>query len=166
MGACTQRGPNSVALRTPLHGFTGCGAFHRNGPTGGAANGIPRKTRTPGDAAAAPSTTPLSVFTRSSASALAAHRVISSPASEAKHTTLFPALIQPPGSGGYDSLTLFICLLGSCDSSSNRPGSCGMVHRSDDWRHFDCQPASDRMAFGMERMRSGNQRLPQANCYG
>src|SRR5262249_40082497 len=78
IGACMQRVPNSVALRTPLQFFTGCGAFQRNSPTGGAANGIPRKTRTPGVPAVAPSTTPFSVRTSSAAATARPHKEITS----------------------------------------------------------------------------------------
>ena len=42
---CMQRGPNLSAGRTPGQLWTGCGAFQRRSPTGGAANGIPLKTR-------------------------------------------------------------------------------------------------------------------------
>jgi hypothetical protein len=35
------------AMRTPFQGSTGCGAFHRNSSTGGAAKGIPLKTAMP-----------------------------------------------------------------------------------------------------------------------
>src|SRR5205823_7358441 len=44
---CRHTSPKVSALRTPLHFATGCGGFHRRSPTGGAANGIPLKTRTP-----------------------------------------------------------------------------------------------------------------------
>src|SRR6202000_642561 len=40
-----QREPKLVAWRTPCHLAAGCGAFQRRGPTGGAAKGIPRKSR-------------------------------------------------------------------------------------------------------------------------
>jgi hypothetical protein len=36
-------GPNCTQALTPSHGTTGCGAFHRNDPTGGAAKGTPLK---------------------------------------------------------------------------------------------------------------------------
>src|SRR6516162_3403497 len=62
-GNCMQRDPNSLAFRTPFQGRTGCGAFQRNSPMGGAAKGIPRNARTPGEAAFTPSTIPLDVFT-------------------------------------------------------------------------------------------------------
>ena len=45
-----------MAFFTPVHGITGCGAFHRSSPTGGAANGMPLKMeRSP---STAPSTSP------------------------------------------------------------------------------------------------------------
>src|SRR5688572_14260075 len=45
---CMHRGPNDEASRTSLHDWTGCGGRHLSGPTGGAANGTPLKTRTSG----------------------------------------------------------------------------------------------------------------------
>ena len=60
-----QRGPNASALRTPSHFTAGCGAFQRSGPTGGAANGMPLKTRTSVLLPAAPDTSPEPVFTGS-----------------------------------------------------------------------------------------------------
>ena len=82
---CMQCGPNSVALRTPSHGCTGCGAFQRSSPTGGAAKGMPRKTRTALFSEVVPSTRPDFVRTgapvavatgrRSTATAVAAARV-------------------------------------------------------------------------------------------
>src|SRR3954447_14265299 len=63
-----QCGPNSVAWRTPVHLAGGFGAFQRRSPVGGVANGIPRNWRTP-DAALLPSRVPVSIFTRSAASA-------------------------------------------------------------------------------------------------
>ena len=43
---CTQTLPNCSAFRTPSHLAAGCGSFHRSGPTGGAAKGMPLNTRT------------------------------------------------------------------------------------------------------------------------
>src|SRR6188474_1825604 len=40
-------GAKASALLTPLHGTTGCGAFQRRSPAGGAANGMPLNTFTP-----------------------------------------------------------------------------------------------------------------------
>src|SRR5947207_12182143 len=40
-------GPYFEASLTPVHTLTGCGAFHRSVPSGGAANGMPLKMRTP-----------------------------------------------------------------------------------------------------------------------
>ena len=62
---CTHTGPNASALRTPSHGATGCGAFQRSGPTGGAPNGMPRNTRTPSGEFAAGAIKPASVRTGS-----------------------------------------------------------------------------------------------------
>src|SRR4051812_23794994 len=59
--ACTQRSPKLVAAFTPVHLGAGCGAFHRLGPTGGAAYGMPRDCRTPVTPESAPLTRPASV---------------------------------------------------------------------------------------------------------
>src|SRR5215467_10392836 len=112
-----QRGPNSAALRTPFHGATGFGAFHRKAPTGGAANGIPRKTRTPGEAVATPSTTPLSVFTRSSPITPVAQSVASTPAKAANRAATLILLMPAPYSSSYDSVTFGIILRGSYGST-------------------------------------------------
>src|ERR1035438_7639946 len=61
MGACMQRAPYPVAWRTPVQAAAGCGAFQRNGPTGGAAYGMPLKVRTLPSALTTPSKTPLAV---------------------------------------------------------------------------------------------------------
>src|ERR1039457_5440942 len=61
MGACMQRAGYSVAFRTPVHAAAGCGAFQRNGPTGGAAYGMPLNVRTLPSALTTPSKTPLDV---------------------------------------------------------------------------------------------------------
>jgi hypothetical protein len=45
-------GANASAFLVPLQGVTGCGAFHRRSPTGGAANGTPLNDAT------SPATTP------------------------------------------------------------------------------------------------------------
>ena len=42
---CAQRPPNFVASRTAVHGWFLAGAFQRSAPTGGCANGMPRKRR-------------------------------------------------------------------------------------------------------------------------
>src|SRR6185295_15089403 len=52
--------PNLLALRTPFHFATGCGACQRSAPTGGAANGIPLKARIPGDDSVLPPSCPAS----------------------------------------------------------------------------------------------------------
>ena len=46
-GRCTHTFPNASALRTPCQCAAGCGCFQRKSPTGGAANGMPLKARTP-----------------------------------------------------------------------------------------------------------------------
>ena len=66
MGRCMQLCANSTALRTPVQCFAGCGAFQRRSPTGGAANGTPRKTRMPAFVVV-PSMTPFAVLTWSAA---------------------------------------------------------------------------------------------------
>src|SRR3954451_1382675 len=63
-----QWAPNSVAWRNPLHLAGVLGAFQRRSPVGGAAYGMPRNWRTP-DAALLPSRVPVSIFTRSAATA-------------------------------------------------------------------------------------------------
>ena len=60
-----QAGPNLSALRTPDQFFTGCGSRQRRSPTGGCANGMPLKLRTPSLGGAVDSTMPFAVFTRS-----------------------------------------------------------------------------------------------------
>src|SRR5262245_31863015 len=63
------RGPNSSALRTPLQFFAGCGSRQRRSLTGGWANGMPLKLRTPSFGAAFDCRMPLAVLTRSAANA-------------------------------------------------------------------------------------------------
>ena len=47
-GVCMHWGPKLVAGSvTGAHDSAGCGGFQRRSPTGGAANGMPRNTRTP-----------------------------------------------------------------------------------------------------------------------
>src|SRR5262245_37451518 len=58
-------GPYASAFLTPDHDAAGCGAFHRNSPTGAAANGIPLNTRTPFDEV--PRSCPPSTLTTSGA---------------------------------------------------------------------------------------------------
>ena len=60
-----QAAPNLSALRTPGQFFTGCGSRQRKSPTGGWANGIPLKLRTPSLGGTVDSTMPFAVFTRS-----------------------------------------------------------------------------------------------------
>src|ERR1700722_4457251 len=56
-----QREPKSVALRTPFHLAGGMGGFQRRSPTGGLANGTPRKAEiVPSDL---PSSLPVSILT-------------------------------------------------------------------------------------------------------
>src|SRR5258708_6538224 len=67
-GRCMQLALNSTAWRTPSQFLTGCGAFQRNSPTGGAVNGIPRKMRIP-EGLLTPSITPFAVLTRAAVGA-------------------------------------------------------------------------------------------------
>lgn len=64
-GGCEHDAANWSALRTSVHGVTGCGAFQRRSPTGGAANGMPLKTLTDGSSPRTPSIAPVSVRTMS-----------------------------------------------------------------------------------------------------
>ena len=59
--ACGGGGPKAVAARTPSQAAAGCGAANRSAPTGGAANGMPRKTARP--ASPLPRTRPAATFT-------------------------------------------------------------------------------------------------------
>src|SRR5262249_32766552 len=59
--SCGQMGPREVASSGALHEAAAFGAFHRRSPTGGAAYGMPRKTRVLPDVE--PCTGPLSVWT-------------------------------------------------------------------------------------------------------
>src|SRR5215831_9579426 len=45
--SCMQLRANDEACLTPVHGLTGCGAFQRSAPTGGAANGMPLNDEMP-----------------------------------------------------------------------------------------------------------------------
>src|SRR5580700_11389388 len=65
-------GLNLSAARTPCHGVGGSGACQRKSPTGGAANGMPLKTRTSGFVPAMPVIKPASSRT---GSLIAAERV-------------------------------------------------------------------------------------------
>ncbi len=58
-----QRGAYSVAALTSDHFATGCGARQRFGPTGGAANGMPLKSRISRLAPVVPAILPLSIVT-------------------------------------------------------------------------------------------------------
>src|SRR5665647_2452985 len=52
---------NTFVSLTPSQGCTGAGGLHRRSPVGGAANGMPAKTRSP--LCCMPETEPASVFT-------------------------------------------------------------------------------------------------------
>src|SRR5262245_29231867 len=60
---CGQLGPNLTQSRTPSHFAGGSGGRQRRSPTGGAANGIPRKTRVEPSALSVPRIVPASSFT-------------------------------------------------------------------------------------------------------
>src|SRR6187397_1819546 len=80
--------PKASAARTPCQATTGCGAFQRSSPTGGAAKGMPLNTRTP--FAAVPEIWPPSTATISGAADV-----------EIEPTAIARAIIQrrmrPPG---------------------------------------------------------------------
>src|SRR3954451_10985081 len=59
--SCGGGGPKSYASRVPSQPLTGRGAWNRASPTGGSANGIPRKTTSP--LSARPRTAPAAVRT-------------------------------------------------------------------------------------------------------
>ena len=97
---CIQRGPNLTASRTPFQFLTGCGGFQRRSPTGGAANGTPRKARTP--STVVPATVPFEVLTCTgllppAASALPVS-IVASPAAMANRDARHVAFIvsSPP----------------------------------------------------------------------
>src|ERR1700722_3027330 len=56
------RDPKVLDWRTPCHLAGGCGGFQRSGPTGGAAKGMPRKSRAFPSALIFPCTLPWSVL--------------------------------------------------------------------------------------------------------
>ncbi len=60
---CMQTSPQWSALSTPVQCATGCGAFQRSGPTGGAPKGMPRNSVTPGAEPGMPETRPSVVCT-------------------------------------------------------------------------------------------------------
>ena len=62
---CTPTAPNASALRTPSQCATGCGAFQRSGPSGGAPKGTPLNTRMPSGEFAAGAINPSPVRTAS-----------------------------------------------------------------------------------------------------
>src|SRR5450756_547533 len=70
IGACGADGPNSSASRMPSQGSAGTGAWNRRGPSGGLANGMPRKTAMP--FSRCPLTRPALVETSGSAGAMEA----------------------------------------------------------------------------------------------
>ena len=67
---CGHCGPNAAASRTPSHGTGGTGAWNRRFPTGGCANGRPRKTALP--CSTRPLTRPALVETSGSAEPMGA----------------------------------------------------------------------------------------------
>src|SRR6516165_1486984 len=65
---CGGGGPNAAASRTPSQARAGRGAANRRSPTGGWANGMPRKTATP--SSACPRTSPAAVRTTGSVTSI------------------------------------------------------------------------------------------------
>src|SRR5258708_4319447 len=68
LNVCGHSLPTSSASRAPVHGGIGCGARKRRSPTGGAANGTPRKWRT--SPVLPPCNVPLSIVIVSSSPSL------------------------------------------------------------------------------------------------
>src|SRR5690348_3333110 len=66
-GPCMQDAPKWSAFSAPRHGAAGWGAFQRNGPTGGAAKGMPLNMVTDPSEEATPATLPPWVLTTASA---------------------------------------------------------------------------------------------------
>src|SRR6266545_2840661 len=90
-----QRVPQSP-LRTPVQGGTGCGAFHRSAPTGGAAKGTPLKRRTERSVPTVPSRIPPSTLTLSAARALGARTMMTATKSNLLRSISPPARRAPP----------------------------------------------------------------------
>src|SRR5262245_11582369 len=85
-----QGAPNASAFLTPSHFATGCGARHRFSPSGGAANGMPLKTRTVGwPVLREPARTPVSMRTCSGIIAEAFAMAVTSNATARKHSIRF-----------------------------------------------------------------------------
>jgi hypothetical protein len=71
-----QLGPYSDACFTPVHGFTGCGAFQRRDPVGGDAKGTPLKEAIPFETTPA-TLPPVTSASRTCAFAGAANQMLS-----------------------------------------------------------------------------------------
>src|SRR6188508_2233224 len=82
MRRCMHCARNVVTVCGSVHFSTGCGGCHRSFPTGGAANGIPLKTRKP-SCSATPTTGPLVVCTGGGAGGAWPDRTHRSAAAEA-----------------------------------------------------------------------------------
>ena len=96
-----QVAPNVSALRTPDHFFGGCGSRQRRSPTGGWANGIPLKLRTPSLGGTVDSTMPFAVFTRSAPRAGSATAAESMRAGRSVSTDVFmgPSILPDHSTG-------------------------------------------------------------------
>src|SRR3954471_3258007 len=91
-----QLAPKSAALRTPCQEAAGFGARQRRSPTGGAANGTPRKMVTDGSVAGTPESNPVLVRTGSfSAAARGSAR-----ARRRANRNCMPAIIAPDDLAG------------------------------------------------------------------
>src|SRR5436190_23125303 len=91
---CVQRAPYSMAGRMPDQWATGCGARQRLPPVGGAAYGMPLKTRISGLVPAVPATTPASSL-MGSGKAACEMAAGGTTASTAAHSRLFMVSPQP-----------------------------------------------------------------------
>src|SRR5262245_40261329 len=86
--------PNASALRTPSHLATGCGAFHRFSPSGGAANGMPLNTRTVGWPLVVPAIIPESMRTCSGTIAFTYAVAMATAAASAVNAVRFIAVLS------------------------------------------------------------------------
>src|SRR5688572_21884426 len=92
---CVQRGAYSVAVLTPDHFATGCGARQRFAPTGGAANGIPLKVRMSELAPAVPAIVPLSIMTSAGIAAKAPVVAVMETAVSSRRRIAIPPNVDP-----------------------------------------------------------------------
>ena len=87
-----QDGPAFVTSRTPSQGTTGAGGFQRKSPTGGSANGMPRKI-VPPSGKASPRTMP--PVTKRSIGAAAATDAVMAAAARNRIVNLRISLVHP-----------------------------------------------------------------------